>query len=397
MKTKISKYSNQHKLLLNIDWLTLNVEDNFIHFNDSPGTFKIDDLLIEKVDKQTSHFKQMCYVWHEKHKIAVITYDSRSNLILKGRAHIKFENHLFYSGELFNYYQKIKTSFNLNTITISRIDLAVDGVNFHEFVTKYEIEKQKQKYFGKSREIGYFRHDDRNNVNPVGTTFQSIATNIFDSFTVGSYGSKSTNTGKSCRFIRYYNKTKELEDKQHKKYISEYFEKNSFKGTVYRFEIELRSEFLSQIQGFQIDSIFNIETLSMLFRSSLKNFFEWRKKDDINVSRCTSIELFETISQPQFIRVKKEVNKTLRPIQQMIKRLIFDSVECLSDKTNSKIVLANNYLTTIRVLVNEYNLKEWLSYKWSYLVEELQKYMNIHFSTLYKIPEYQLKLNYYGA
>lgn len=396
--------------MLTLDWLTLNVEDNFMLFNDKKDSFLLDEIYIERVDKRTSHFKQMAYLWRDNRKIATVTFNASSGQILKGRAHIKFENYLFYDGTIKAEVDQIINTFSLKQVKVSRCDLAVDGVNFHQFVNKYETSKWKQIIGLQPNKVGYFRNNDLNNCRPIGVDFQSIASGFLDSFQIGSYGNRATGVSKSSRFIRYYNKTKELRQLNHKQYISDWHKQNGFSDDVYRFEIELRSEYLSEVQeelyddkgelkgykSFHYTDLFDQDRIKNLFRTSLKGLFEWRYADDVNVSRCTPIELFSGLEAGKWVRIKKAVKDKLRTVKIMVKDLILKSVQ-LTSPGNESIVEINNYLSTVRQLIRRYDLGSWLDYRWQWLVEELKNEYHKYCSGLHKLNEYQLKANFYGA
>lgn len=393
------KLIRNQKLLLNLDWLTLNVIDVFklLEFNESK---KIGEFYCEYKPQRTSHFNKMLNLWLGTEKVAVVTFEANSKIILKDRAHIKIENHMLYQDNCKEIIQKIIETFSINSCRISRVDIACDGVNFHEFVTKYEINKHKYKKDGKtvqSDDLHYFRVNDLDNLRPVGVDFSSIATGNYDCFTVGSYGDKDSGKSKSYRFSRYYNKTKELKDKNHKEYITEYFKNNGLEGTIYRYEIEIRSAFLAQIDAVQWFELFEPEILKLLFCTANKNFFEWRMKDDSNVSRCTEILLFDDIETGYLSRIKRVVKDKLRVVKMAISKMLQDSeiFRQTHNNENQNIVSADRYHQAVIHLIKRNNLAEWFTHKYKYLRQDIidRFCKEIPYKPI-DIKNYQLNINY---
>jgi hypothetical protein len=95
------------------------------------------------------------------------------------------------------------------------------------------------------------------------------------------YGQRS-----SDRFIRFYDKTRQLAEQQNKPHIIEYWKNVCGINTdkqVWRFEIQLNRRFIAKIIAF--DEIFNRKYLVDLFRIAIKNYFDPR--ENAGFSRIT--------------------------------------------------------------------------------------------------------------
>lgn len=358
IKTNISKIievnQNLPKIIL-IDWLNITV-DEFLNYEEIENQVVIGNFVFSLIQgRRTPHFNRVYEVHHFGVKVATMTAESNHPLILKDRCQIKFENHVFYDGSLKTIYHNLKNELGLKNISISRIDIAVDGVNFHELVAYHY-------YYEQQNEIVI--PNDRDNITPIGDSRAMRRNCVFDSFRVGNRGKKSKDgemaVSKSDRLCRYYNKTREILEASHKKYISDFHEKNGLQGEVYRFEVELSAKFLSH-RAFDIESIFDTQYLERLFISGVKNFFEFRLNDNKRVARCTSINFFGGIGQASPIeRVKKVVQDTLRTIKSGIKSLVKScTIGSFSadDLKKERDIIIESIFHQIRV----FDLAEWFS------------------------------------
>jgi hypothetical protein len=371
-KTKNNKnlfnFKGQKKLLLTIDWLTLNLEDVFQYLDlDENGFYQLDSFILElEQHKQTKHFKKVFNVYYEGAKVFNLACSANSKHILYGRCHLQVLNHLFYSGEAEQLLQDFISSFQIGQPKISRLDLAVDGLNIHPFLNKFLYEKNSVRSVGRVR--------DTDNIFPVSFNRDNIRHQKFDNFYVGQIGKKSENSSRSSKFIRYYNKTKEIREKGGEKaYILDYWQKSGFdmRKNVYRFEIQLASAFISTVRGFDFSQLFNQTSLQMLLRLSCRQFFEFYYKDSKNVSRCTRIEFFKDFTTATYVRIKRKIVDKIRTIKVSISRLVKDCMTGIFSSNNA-INQSETVIKTIGVLLHDYDLRGWFMDKFPFLLQEQQ-------------------------
>lgn len=362
---KYGNFRNQKRTLLTIDWLQVNIKDLFSTIQyDQNNLFEKDNFVFELTPHLTQNFKKLVYIYYEGIKVLELSYENRHPIILKGRAMIKFENELFYSNEYHEIWQKFNNSFKCIDPKITKIDLAVDGVNFHKFINNHLKVKnytQKQlKYEGIKKDCK--RVNDIDNITPVYTTTRDSYRNKYDSFTIGDRGARGKtrkdDRKRSTRYVRYYNKSAELLTHKGKKdYISTYFKENGLnnKKDIYRFEISIQSKFIKQLDGFTFNDIFKKDKLISLFRTSLKNFFEFRLNQRKKINECKPLELFTKLEQASiYQRVKRVVKDAIRTIKVGIKRDVLDTLRGLYDYTHKGLIRS-----TVIDKIKVFDLSEW--------------------------------------
>jgi hypothetical protein len=365
MKTYDFAPFGSHCLVL--DWLAINVPDIFRNKFHDVESFMVGSFCVTAVDRVTLHFNKFATI-HDNlgDLVATVTFDSRKDLILKDRAIIKFENHLFYQDfSLFFSSFCLAFAFDSYNSKFSRVDIALDGVNLNSFVYDYCTSEDFSNNFFRVRDIDNFKF---NNV-----SVSSIRANCFDSFTVGSLGSRENNTKRSNKIIRYYNKTKELSQRNKKAYISEWHEMNGLVGSdVYRFEISFNSSFLSQFNTDFFD-LFRWrlhETMIVLFKHGCSQLFEFRIKDNDNVSRCSSLDIFKLETVPQKLTKVKKLPSKIRTIKVLIKRTVSDLLLNVH-RFDSDVSI---HLYNIVVLnLKTYNLYEWFYERFSSWLVDINK------------------------
>lgn len=367
---KCKKLKNQPSILLTIDWLTLNVEDVFQYFDfDNYDLIEKGAFQFEIVRNQrTKHFNQIINLWHDGLKVGSIACKSNNPVMLQNRCHVKWENSIFYDGSFKSIIKDFVSQFNLDTVKISRLDLAVDGVYFHKFLNKF--------LYGNNYNNNYRRVNDLDNISPWINNRDAIKNKAFDSFYIGQRGSKSDNTSRSYRFGCYYNKSKEILQKGGKKeYILQYWERNGFDldKDVYRYELRFSSSYIAQVDGFQWSDIFEQEKMQEFLNLGNQSFFEFRYNDAKKISNCTPFEMFEGFKESLYVRIKRVVKDKIRTVKIAVKRLVQETLTGLFSEESDK--WENYQIRQAISYVNErYHLGNWFSDKFPYwLKEEKQK------------------------
>jgi hypothetical protein len=371
--------TNQTKQLLIIDWLTLNVTDVFkdLTFNED-NQFIANGFCLTLCDYRTRNFNSVAEIHLGGQKVATVTFDSSSKIMLRDQAHVKFENYLFYEGRGIEVAQALVTAFNIPSVKVSRLDLAVDGVFFHPMIRTFLIEKVGLELGALDHRVVPYkmtidRVRDLDNIDPFQKGRENFVGRSFDSFTVGQKGSKKDGKSKSYRFARYYNKTRELESSG-KEYIQEYFDANGFTGDVFRYEVQLSSTYLSEIEGFDFNQLSNYENLLALFTAANKQFFEFYYPTKNNVTHCERVNLFPSICTSSFyVRIKRTVKDKVRSIKIAIKKVVKEAyIGVLKDSRTSR----DAALLMMHDLINGYELESWFMASWGSLWTEIKQAAN---------------------
>lgn len=363
---EILDFNPNKKMLICLDWLTVNVQDRFstLQFPENQ-LIVIDNYVFEFVpNKKTTNFNKFINLYRDGVPVSQIAYESNSPVVLKNRAHIKFDNTLFYNQELQQVYDFLQSINLINTPSISKVDIAVDGAEVHQFISKF--------YFNEINQNHIFRVRDNDNIIINNPTRSQLQNHCFDSFYVGQLGSKTTGKARSSKFIRYYNKTQEIRDRGFtKQYILNWQNVNGLPNDkdIYRFEISLNADFFSKIQ-FSVDDLFNHDKLTTLFFKSLENMFEFRYRTDSNVSRCELIEIFKLDFKPLPVLAQKKEPEKLRTIKISIKRA-FEDITVGKFMKDTEIQLIS--IQYIRKLIYSYNLYEWFTDRHRYWLQRIQQ------------------------
>lgn len=326
---KFTYFANQKQTPLIIDWLSLNLLDTFDNLDfDHHNICEVGDFRLELTDLQTSHHKRLIYIYYKGNKVMELSTIARNKVFLNKRAFLRFDNEVFYSNEQEYLFNLLCKYFDIRDYHIIRIDLAVDGVYLHKWLTNHEESKYLPKKLKDAKGVKKYakRVDDINNIHMFSYDRSNTICNQYDAFEIGTRGSRREGTKRSPRFIRYYNKTAELEKQNGKKdYIKKYFENHNFNTRdVYRFEISLTHQYLKE-KRFTLDQAFNEVGLLNLFRTSLKGFFEFRLNQKKNITRCEDIDMFPKLKKAHiFQRVKRKVLDKVRTIKIAVKRDIND-------------------------------------------------------------------------
>ncbi|MBI1836840.1 MAG: hypothetical protein HYR91_06195 [Flavobacteriia bacterium] len=361
-----NQFRNQSKLLITLDWLTFNVLDTFQYLTfDENNHYTHENFVLELIPNQrTKNFDKCMNVYYHGEFVMVVTCQSNSELILKGRAHVKIENHLFYSDTAKEVFEAFKEAFNINSLKISRVDIACDGVYLHNFLNQF--------LYGKNCTINHVnigRVRDLDNITPILPNREDIKNNQFSNYYIGNLGNKSVGSSRSNKFARYYNKSRELKSHGKKEYIENYYKINGFEGEVFRYEIQLNATAISEIMELKYHEIFDKQVIEKIFRTSNEQFFEFYYKTDKKVSRCPRVEMFEGIGEGKFQKIKRKVKRTLKTVQIAIKRLYHEirvgAIEIIEEQINID--------DTIELLLQRFNLREWYETKFPYWDYEIKK------------------------
>lgn len=369
MKAKVFEFTNQPNLLLTIDWLTLNVDDVFSSLiMDENNLFHHGDFKLELIPKmRTANFNKVFTMWYQGQSIATISSSSNSQHILLNRAHLKFENSLFYDGRIKDIACAIVENFSIKFISISRLDLACDGVYLHNFLNSYLYHDEKTSI--RTRINRYCQHD---NIQPVNLSTENIRTYSFDSFYIGQMGNRSLSRSRSERFIRYYNKTREVQETGKKQYVLDYYKNNGFdlEKDVYRFEIQFSSSHLAKLKDFNWLHIFEPEKLQKLFQSGTINLFDFYYKEEKKPAKyCTKVVIFKDFAVSRYERIKKEVLDKTRTIRVGIKRMVSEILTGTMSGI-SNIETAGNAIRTVSAWLKSYNLRDWFLNRYPHWLKE---------------------------
>lgn len=282
-------------MLYNIDYLKLHLHVNTVIDNNG-FTFK-------KQKYNSQHYANIYFVYLHDLKVAVLENCPHSSVLDHRSALLKIENRLLYDTYLFDYIDLIINALNAKITNISRLDIALDFINFHNNLSPKSLINKFLR--------GEYLRNGRGKFTVIGNQ-QNVAEVEYLRF-----GSKTSDIN-----VYLYNKTKEMSDVAHKQYIADRHAQlnNKNNADVWRLEISLKSQALQyvSIESGEIFKI-NLNTLRHqasiveIFNSLILKHFEFKYSgNDKNKSRLKNVKLFnfDTANYERIKTVaKKDVTK----------------------------------------------------------------------------------------
>lgn len=333
----------------------------------SETTIKLGEFVLSHKGHGTSFYENSYDVLEGGIKVATFNCSPRSNKIMKAEAsHLEIENSLLYTNFWLSVVEDITSSIGLQIKSYSRLDLAIDGLNYiPEFLNIYARQAPQQKIFhclGRAK---------------WNSLVLDHAALKYKAFKIGSNTSEKQ--------ITVYNKTKELEQ-SNKNYIRHYWEKNGIAtdGEVWRVEMRLKGKEINLIKHLSIQQLNNSKMMEQVFYNKAKKFFEFTYNDnDTNVTRQDRVKL---------INFKKEVMEPLEFAEKphtdgryKAKLALHEHSKCLITGYAGTDEERNTMVESIEFGIRKYELKEWyekrlpdwinLYAKDEYSPEELEQFL----------------------
>lgn len=263
-------------MLLNIDYLKL-----FVKCNKAPSTNGYTKKLMPYSSR---HYKKIEILYMGDFKLGILESQPHSSILDPQSGMLKIENKILYAVDSFNFINLTLEIFNLEIVSISRLDLALDFVKFKNnlkpnmLIKRYMNEKLLRNGRGKFTIIG-----NQTNVQDVEYL---------------RFGSKSSDIN-----IYLYNKTREMEEVRYKEYIADRWEKleNKNNNDIWRLEVSLSSQglhYADEESGEIIKINYNLiqdeNILKKLYQSLILKYFEFKINDNTkNKSRMKTLQLFD--------------------------------------------------------------------------------------------------------
>lgn len=314
---------------------------------------------LELLPNGAKNFRSGCKVYYGKEELGKLFWDG----IFKELAGVtKFElnNRQLYDTWndllLQDVVNGLAKAINAKIDGVLRVDIAIDSAAFGVFADQVV----------KDRSLMPVRPSSLKGNNGYIDLF-SGAVNGF------TYGSRN-----SGRFIRCYNKSREIREKStHKSYILDYWKANSLEqpGDVFRIETELRSQFLKTIQDFQWIDLFDKKSLLKVVQTAHNKFFEWipRTLEHDQTDQATKAAILkknqraERVQVINFDQVKTDTYQRLKAksyegkkTKQLVVKQLLGLAALTPDNEHEK---AFNYVMAACQMMDEFELKNYIHYK----------------------------------
>lgn len=335
-----------------VDWLEVTCEAQpdcwFFDLQAGQSYFSpVANFGLEIAEYGTRFYKNRGDLYYCGEKIGSLQWGNRIGKPTR-RVVLKVENsQLYYVKDLASWFQDMLEKIGVRYHHTSRLDLAIDGLDLSPLLQSYFSGSLTKK--GTGEIVG--RYDNKGQ--------------RWTSFSMGN---------RKYRFLRYYDKTKEISRKETKQYIQEFHEKNGLSGQVHRLEIELKHSYLKTLAGFDLWSALSGDVLS-IWQTVCKNWFEFVVPDDTNISRCTVAFRFEDVAgkivaamQRVYVKCKEGVHSAKVALKSLFRAGSFRGARLVR--------------SSMALLLSEYPLKDWLSGRVPKWIEELENEAKVKNRTL---------------
>lgn len=373
----IPKETEMIRVVPVLDWLGVNLKDPQKKVPEAESKDAVlqisDNISLRYFGKGNEHYR---FIWHilykAEHLATMLSHTRNEKFVKKDMVKVEFKNHLLYTGNLWPVYDDVVSTFALEYKNISRVDIAIDGLNYMvPFVNAYT----KQTPGNKVVEL-----KGRGRFTPSILDRRKM---MYNSFRLGSMKKKQ---------VTIYNKSQEIIYSQ-KDYIQKFWVKNRIAekemplqqlgeelkklkklndkdevdeifyihgyDDIYRFELRLSGQMILEIKDFCMDWLKDGNKLMSIVRRLNENFFHFVEHTRADNSKCPDIDFLPynqfDISPIELQRIERrdDLYKTKLSIKKNVHQLYLG------------VLLPENYSATEMLIfdVNNYDLKEWFEKK----------------------------------
>jgi hypothetical protein len=256
---------------INLDWFEAMASGVLVNGDDAKETYEFDNgnIVLAKKGNGTKVFKFTYEVYLKQKLFGKCHVSPRSPEILRSDfCQFQVCNNVLYEAGGFSDIKYFFRTLSWKVTNITRFDIALDGVRVLPLVDRFvkgEIEK-----LGKAKVKPFF-----------------TGKRVIEGFDIGSKASNKWITG--------YLKSAELE-RSGKEYIKDFWKRTGLntEEPIERLEIKIKNEEIKKIVDFDWRNLDDFEYLASIFRTCMKNFFEFVEKGkDSNVTRKKKINFVD--------------------------------------------------------------------------------------------------------
>lgn len=355
-----------HSFSVNLDWLTFMVECFLAEPDTVKQHYEFGNVVLVCKKTGTPVFLHGYDVLLHGEPVANLFTHSRNDKIIKpGTAKLEILNHVLYSDTWLQVVSEVCHSIGIEVIkNISRLDIAIDGANHvHPFLNGYQA--QGKRNFPQLRTLGagiqladHSPWGSKQRVRMLGKANMDSKrfnrkTGMYDAFKFGS-GTKT---------ISVYCKSREINEHSHKEYIRDVWARNGMdiEAEQWRVELRMTSTAINQVKDLQVSQLADPRYLLEVFKTQIKNFFEFVVFDDSNVTRATHIDLFQL--QQLKVKLLEKVPRKVVEGAYKAKMAIHDAFKNIMQKRYLCSDAIDSALNHIMHTINLYNLQRFYALK----------------------------------
>lgn len=255
---------------INLDWFEAMASGAFINGDDVKERYEFDNgrIVLARKGTGTKIFKYGFEIYLDGKLFGKCHCSPRAAEILKPD-YIQFQvqNNVLYEDGGFSDIKYFFAKMSWKLVNLTRFDIALDGVDVMDLVEQY-LQKKIDR-LGRAKLNAHIE-----------------GKHTITGFDIG----RSKGWNKMCTG---YIKTKELE-KSNKNYIKDFWKRTGLQTEgreIQRLEMKIKNEEVKKIVDFEWRDLDNFEYLATIFRTCMKNFFEFIEiGSDSNVTRAKRIE-----------------------------------------------------------------------------------------------------------
>ncbi len=367
----LMKNAKNTKIIVVLDWLSVlfNIPENIIPEPETESenfSFEAGELTLIYTGHGQQHYK---YIWHihyqGEHLGQLLSHTRNEKFVRKGTVKVEFRNHLFYSSQLWPFYNYLVSALSLSYKNISRVDIAIDGMNyllnFMNLYVKQEAESKAVEFKGKPR---------------INSKVLHKPSMLYQNFMIGTPGAGKT--------ITIYNKSLDIVNTR-KEYIQEYWKANGILKNslpipsqkdklgkdiertylegyenIFRFEIRLKGDKIKEIENFDLSLLKTPDGLISIVKLMTRQYFDAFFVDNPNTARCTPIDLipFENFNliplEKVELKERGDIYKTRLSIHKNVKQLYTQHIT--PDNASAREMILFD--------INLYDLQKWFKRKY---------------------------------
>lgn len=255
---------------INLDWFEAMLSGAFINGDNAQEKYEFDNgqIILAKKGTGTKVFKHGYEIYFKGKLFGKCHCHPRAKEILRPD-YIQFQvcNNVLYEASGFSDIKYLFEKLHWKLINLTRFDIALDGVDVMDLIDQYNQKKIDR--LGRAKLTTHIEGKHK-----------------ITGFDIG----RSKGWNKMCTG---YIKTVELE-KSNKNYIKDFWKRTGLQTEgreIQRLEMKIKNEEVKKISDFEWKDLDNFEYLATIFRTSMKNFFEFIEMGtDTNVTRAKRIE-----------------------------------------------------------------------------------------------------------
>ena len=262
------------KMVITVDWFECSTMGVFLDVSKpQPVIASSGDVYLVRDENRpngTKHFENCYLVYLHGELFGHINTTPRASILDPNLSLFKIENHILYQKAWVVRLDFVMDAIGIKLHHVSRLDIAIDGAGF---VKDYEgLIARKYDKVGKAKMMTI--HEGNADV---------------EGFYVGSRSSD--------KFIRCYDKTRELDKNLSKDYIKDWWDDNNFfvGEKVERIELQLKYGALKLIKDFDYSRVENGAYLAGIMKAVFNGLYRFREKDESqkNKSRLKKFDAVE--------------------------------------------------------------------------------------------------------